>query len=101
MQYFNMGSLIFGGISLVLPIYGMLRNPKRGHAYFKREQLRFMSLGACIMAVYFQLGYDNRLVANQDWVSLTDSSNETMWIVGLLIALVLLCNGAMSLYHRK
>lgn len=101
MKYLNMGSLVFGFLSVVLPIYGMLRNPKRGHPYFKREQLRFMSLASCILAIYFQLGYDNRLVANRDWVSLADTTDGTMWVVGLLIAIVLVLNGAMSFFHRK
>lgn len=66
--WLNIGSLIFGLVAWLIPALTIVQ--------LKKEMTKFsitkllLSLGACSIALWFQISYINHLVTLQDWTGL-------------------------------
>lgn len=101
MGYLNLGSLFFGFIAIILPVFSMI-NQKRFENLHRGIYLSVFSLVLCMLAVYFQMVYQNHLIVISDISALLDTNGATTFISGALIVVTLSMN-VVSLYfnHRR
>lgn len=66
--YLNIGSLIFGLLSWLLPVIQIVRKENSKSIY------TMISLSICSLAILFQLFYQVHLVAINDWSALLDTT---------------------------
>lgn len=101
MGYLNLGSLFFGAVGIILPVYAMLY-----HKLFSNRQygiyLSVLSLVLCMLAIYFQMVYQNYLIEINDLSALLDTNGAATLISGVLLVVTLAIN-VTSLYvnHRQ
>lgn len=90
MGLLNLGSLLLGLTAWGLPLKAF---KNLGH-HKKTDCSRtlFLSLGACILALFFQVLYQGHLVKIQDWSALLDTYQALAWISGLLVLVTLVLN---------
>lgn len=90
MYWLNLGSLLLGLAAWGLPLKAF-KSLGEGRKNDLNRTL-FLSLGACILALFFQVLYQGHLVKIQDWSALMDTSGALAWISGLLVLVTLVLN---------
>lgn len=86
----NLASIVLGLVGWAIPIIqvGRLVKGKRG---FGRYTYIF-SMGACCLAIWFQICYDEHLVNIEDWSALMDTIGAVRLVSVFLLAVTLLIN---------
>ena len=85
----NLGSLVLGLIVWIIPVFNIIRRKKRG---INNSIIALLSMGACIIAVWFQIFYTNYLVEINDWSALMDTTNALTWVSAILIFVTIILN---------
>lgn len=75
--------------SWVIPVFNIIRRKKRG---INNSIIALLSMGACIIAVWFQISYTNYLVKINDWSALMDTTNALTWVAAILIFVTIILN---------
>lgn len=88
--WFNLGSLVFGLIAWILPIVNLIRYEKKGHRNL--TVLPILSMGACVISLWFQIIYNHHLVEIEDWSALMDTTGALVWVSGLLLIVTIILN---------
>lgn len=86
----NLGSVLLGLIGWAIPIIhiGRLAKEKRGLGRYAH----ILSMGACCLAIWFQICYDEHLVHIEDWSALMDTIGGVRTVSIFLLATTLLLN---------
>ena len=88
--WFNVGSLVLGLVAWLIPFTSIVRYKKR-----KTKSpliLSLLSMGACAIALWFQISYNNNLVQIQDWTALMDTTSTLNWVSAVLLVVTILLN---------
>lgn len=88
--WLNLGSLVLGLIAWILPIVNLIRNGKRGHS--NSFVLSILSMGACIISLWFQILYNHHLVEIEDWSALMDTTGTLVWVSAVLVIVTIILN---------
>ncbi|MCL1999541.1 MAG: hypothetical protein FWG65_12320 [Turicibacter sp.] len=94
--WLNVASLVLGLAAWILPIIGIAKHSENWSIY------AVFSLGACVLAVFFQTVYQNYLVRIEDWSAIMDTSWGVVFASAVLIGVAFLLNLlAFAKYRRS
>lgn len=96
--WLNVGSLLLGLIAWALPIVniaGINRVKNSNRAAYSAA-----SLGACALALFFQIVYQNYLVRIEDWSAIMDTSGPLVRVSAGLLVIALVLNVAALVVYR-
>lgn len=91
MSWLNVGSLLLGLVAWALPIMGIIK--KRSLSDTHHILLVLSSMGAALLAVFFQLLYNWYLVSIEDFGALSDTMYAIVFAAFILIVATILLNG--------
>ncbi|WFA09066.1 hypothetical protein [Tissierella sp. Yu-01] len=97
--WFNVGSLLLGLISWLFPIINIIR-------YIRGNQknwitLSILSMGACIISLWFQIIYNHYLVEIEDWSALMDTMGAVVFSASVLLIVTIILNAVILLVYCK
>lgn len=86
----NLGSIVLGLIGWAIPVIQLrhLANGKRGLGHYTH----ILSMGACGLAIWLQICYDEHLVGIEDWSALMDTIGAVRVVSAFLLVTTLLIN---------
>ena len=87
--WLNVGSLVLGLIAWIIPILNIIRHKKRGDNH---SIMTLLSMGACAIALWFQISYNNYLVEINDFPALMDTIGTLNWIAAVLLVVTIILN---------
>lgn len=96
-SFLMLGSLVLGLISWLLAFINIVR-PKKARKDWVINS--FFSLGACGLALAFQLIYAAHITRLGDWAALMDTLPTSLLLSLVLLIVCLLANG-LSLYQKQ
>lgn len=90
----NLGSIALGLAGWAIPLVqaGRLAKGKRGLGRYAH----ILSMGACCLAIWFQICYDEHLVDIGDWSALMDTIGAVRMVSIFLLVTTLLLNLAVA-----
>lgn len=97
-SWLNWGSLALGIVAWIIPIVSIIRRKKRGA---HNSLLTLLSMGACAIALWFQITYNNYLVVTNDLTALMDTIGTLNWIAAVLLVVTILLNSISIALNRK
>lgn len=97
--WLNIGSLILGLFAWLIPAVSILRHKKRKNKFLFVASL--MSMGACAIALWFQISYNHYLVQIQDWTALMDTTSTLNWVSAVLLIVTILLNVLNAMVAHK
>lgn len=90
----NLGSIAFGLAGWILPILHASQLAKRGKGLGR--YVHTLSMGACALALWLQICYDEHLVNIADWSALMDTAAAVRKVSIFLLATTFLINLIMA-----
>ena len=90
----NLGSLILGLVSWLLPIASLLRRSKQAES--GRAIYLFLSFAACSISLLLQQYYNDHLVKIEDWSAMMDTM-KAVSIAATALVIVTIALNAMTL----
>lgn len=86
----NLASIVLGLVGWAIPIIqiGRMVKEKRGLGRYTH----ILSMGACCLAIWFQICYDEHLVNIRDWSALMDTIGAVRLVSVFLLVVTLLIN---------
>ena len=86
----NLGSVVFGLIGWAVPVIQIrcLSKGKKGLGRYAH----ILSMGACCLAIWFQICYNEHLVNIGDWIALMDTIDAVCKVSVFLLITTLLIN---------
>lgn len=86
----NLGSIVLGLAGWILPILhiSQLANKRRGLGRYAHT----LSMGACCLAIWLQICYDEHLVNIEDWSALMDTIGAVRKVSIFLLVTTFLIN---------
>ncbi|MDX9956643.1 MAG: hypothetical protein RBT75_21270 [Anaerolineae bacterium] len=90
MGWLNLASLALGLMAWILPIGNLMRQGKPEHKHWMAPSM--LSLGACALALCFQIFYTHHLVKIEDWSALMDTSGAVALVSAILLSVTILLN---------
>lgn len=90
MGWLNLASLALGLMAWILPIGNLMRHGKLEHKHWVAPSM--LSLGACALALCFQIFYTHYLVKIEDWSALMDTSGAVALVSAVLLGVTILLN---------
>ena len=86
----NLASVALGLVGWAIPIVqiGCIAKKKRGFGRYTH----ILSMGACCLAIWFQICYDEHLVNIEDWSALMDTVAAVRLVSVFLLVITLLIN---------
>lgn len=96
--WLNLISLVLGLIAWLIPASIIIQAKKR------KLKIPFimllLSMGACGIALWCQISYNNYLVQIQDWTALMDTTSTLNWVSAVLLIVTVVLNSisAMMIY---
>jgi hypothetical protein len=97
-SWLNWGSLALGLVAWIIPIISIIRRKKSGT---HNSLMTLLSMGACAIALWFQISYNNYLVATNDLSALMDTIGTLNWIAAVLLVGTILLNSISIALNRK
>lgn len=97
--WLNVGSLVLGLIAWLIPIVSIMQH-KKGKNKFSLI-LSLLSVGACAIALWFQISYNNYLVQIQDWTALMDTTSTLNWVSAVLLIVTVVLNSISAMMTYK
>lgn len=97
--WLNIGSLILGLIAWLIPVVSILLYKKRKKKFLFVTSL--LSMGACAIALWFQIFYNHYLVQIQDWTALMDTTSTLNWVSAVLLIVTILLNVLSAMVTHK
>ena len=94
-ELMNFGSILFGLIACVFPIYRPFK--RRIPENNNRSIYSLISIGACTVSIYLQILIYNQRVRQRDFAALLDTSNMVVFAASALLIITLAIN-IISLY---
>ncbi|MDT9025078.1 MULTISPECIES: hypothetical protein [Rossellomorea] len=80
--FLNIGSLLLGLIAWILPIASLAKRNKENNNTWVIFSI--VSISACVVALIFQILYNDYLVRIEDWSALMDTSKGVVRLSSLL-----------------
>ncbi|MBU8852764.1 hypothetical protein [Priestia megaterium] len=96
--WLNIGSLVLGLISLILPIINLMKNNKQEHKNW--VVLSIISISACAISVCFQIFYQNYLVKIEDWSAIMDTMGSVAFVSAVLLIVTIILNVITLIVYR-
>lgn len=97
--WLNVGSLVLGLVSWILPVVALMRFNK--HERRNWAAFSMMSLSACAMSLIFQMYYNYHLVQIADWAALMDTMGAVAVAATILLVVTLVLNAIMLIVYRE
>ena len=99
-EYFwlNWGSLALGLVAWIIPVFSIIRR-KRSRTH--NSIMTLLSMGACATALWFQITYNNYLVATNDLSALMDTIGTLNWVAAVLLVVTILLNSMSIVLNRN
>ncbi|MDR2703422.1 MAG: hypothetical protein LBB58_03685 [Cellulomonadaceae bacterium] len=100
--WLNLAALALGIIAWIIPIIILASKrdtlfARHGHGIWGVSIM--ISLGACALALFLQILYQNYLVTIQDWAALMDTTGAVVIVSGVLLLVTLALNIAVIIRH--
>ncbi len=96
----NLGSLIFGIIAWILPVFNLMQYNKARHGRW--AILSAVSLSACAVSLCMQIFEVNHRVKIQDWSALMDTSHAMASAATVLLVVTMILNAiTLAVYCGK
>lgn len=89
MGWLNVGSLVLGLFAWTLPVISILVSRKKQLNFWS---LTALSLMACVIAIFFQMLYNQHLIDIGDMSALLDTSKAVTYISGVLLVSTIILN---------
>lgn len=86
----NLGSIVLGLVGWALPILHASQLARRGKGLGR--YVHTLSMGACALAIWFQICYDEHLVNIGDWSALMDTIGAVRKVSIFLLVTTFLIN---------
>lgn len=86
----NLGSIVLGLAGWILPILHISQLSKKRRGLGRYAHI--LSMGACCLAIWFQICYDEHLVNIGDWSALMDTIGAVRMVSVFLLVTTLLIN---------
>ena len=86
----NLGSIVLGLAGWILPILHISQLSKKRRGLGRYAHI--LSMGACCLAIWFQICYDEHLVNIEDWSALMDTVAAVRLVSVFLLVITLLIN---------
>jgi len=86
-SWLNLGSLVMGLIAWTLPVVNLMRD--KNHNRKNWSTLSIVSISACAISLYFQIGYAHYLVKIEDLSALSEDAAVIVSSVLLIVTLLL------------
>lgn len=86
----NLGSIVLGLVGWALPILHVNQLARRGKGLGR--YMHTLSMGACALAIWFQICYNEHLVNIGDWSALMDTIDAVRKVSIFLLVVTLLIN---------
>lgn len=96
--WLNVGSLVLGLIAWFIPVVNIIQH-KKGKKF--SLILSLLSMGACVIALWFQISFNNYLVQIQDWTALMDTTNTLNWVSAVLLIVTVVLNNISAMMTYK
>lgn len=96
--WLNWGSLAFGLMAWIIPIFSIIRHNKSG---VHHSIMTLFSVGACAVALWFQIAYNNYLVATNDLSALMDTIGTLSWVAAVLLVVTISLNSISIAVNKK
>lgn len=93
----NLGSLVLGLIAWLIPIFTIIRRKKK---QTNNSIVTLLSMGACTIALWFQIFYINFLVKINDWSALMDTIGTLTWVAAILLVVTIILNSISITLNR-
>ncbi|SIO24585.1 hypothetical protein SAMN05878443_2160 [Carnobacterium alterfunditum] len=87
--WLNWGSLVLGSIAWIIPIFNIMRHKKIGNS---NSLMILFSMGACAIALWFQISYNNYLVEINDLSAIMDTIGTLNWVTAVLLVVTITLN---------
>jgi cytochrome c oxidase subunit 4 len=97
--WLNVGSIMLGLIAWILPIINLVRPNKDKNKSW--TLLSMVSISACVIALWFQILYNNHLVNVEDWSAIMDISEGITRISFILAIITLVLNAITVMVYTK
>lgn len=98
-SWLNLGSFVLGLIAWILPIINLIRHNKDKNKSW--ALLSMASISACVIALWFQILYNNHLVKIEDWAAIMDISEGAVRVSFILAVITLLLNAITVMVYTK
>lgn len=95
----NLGSIVLGLVAWMLPIASLMRFKKNNNSNWAIHSI--LSISACAISLFFQIGYSNHLVNIEDWSALMDTTGAVVIVSGVLLVVTLLLNLVSAVIYNK
>ncbi|WP_414839577.1 hypothetical protein [Carnobacterium sp. TMP28] len=96
--WLNIGSLVLGLIAWIIPIVSIMQRNKKATNH---SIMILLSMGACAIALWFQLSYSNYLVEINDLTALMDTIGTLNWVAAILLIVTIGLNIISLATNRK
>ncbi|MBM7580697.1 hypothetical protein [Jeotgalibacillus terrae] len=98
--WLNIGSLLLGLIAWILPIAMLAKHNKKNNKSWPLFSIA--SISSCVIALLFQILYNDYLVRIEAWVSLMDTTRAVVVLSGILAGVTIILNVITAfVYNRK
>lgn len=98
-SWLNIGSLVFGLISWVLPIVYLTKSKKQKYSNWAFSS--FISISACAISICLQIFYQNYLVRIEDWSAIMDTMGSVAFISTVLLIVTISLNIISFMIYRN
>lgn len=89
-SWLSIGSLVLGLVAWLLPVFSIVQHHKRKNEF--PFMVSILSMGACAIALWFQISYNSYLVQIQDWSALMDTTSTLNWVAVVLLIVTIALN---------
>ncbi|TYS86245.1 hypothetical protein [Rossellomorea aquimaris] len=97
--FLNIGSLLLGLIAWILPIASLAKRNKENNNTWVIFSI--VSISACVVALIFQILYNDYLVRIEDWSALMDTSKGVVRLSSLLAIVTIGLNVITAIVYNK
>ncbi|SEL24041.1 cytochrome c oxidase subunit 4 [Carnobacterium iners] len=84
--WLNVGSLVLGLTAWIIPVVSIMQRKKKANNH---STMILLSMGACAIALWFQLSYNNYLVEINDLPALMDTIGTLNWVAAILLVVTI------------
>lgn len=95
----NLGSIALGIVAWMLPITSLMRFKKSNNSNWAIHSV--LSISACAISLFFQIGYSNHLVNIEDWSALMDTTGAVVFASVVLLVVTLMLNLVSAVINNK
>ncbi|KIL50802.1 hypothetical protein KP77_14220 [Jeotgalibacillus alimentarius] len=97
--WLNIGSLVLGLIAWIIPVVLLAKHDKKSLQSWALFSIA--SISACVIAVLFQILYNDYLIRIEAWVSLMDTTRAVVVLSSILAGVTIILNVITAIVYNK